>query len=115
LFFILIYAPLGANIRREIFQIFKESVNNIVKHSGATVAEIDFILEKDVLILILKDNGRGFDLSANNSDFDWKQNRGGNGLLSMRRRAEELGGEYKIESEIGKGTIATLRVPVAER
>jgi signal transduction histidine kinase len=46
-------APMGANLRREVFLIFKESVNNIVKHSGAKADEIEFLLEKDVLILRL--------------------------------------------------------------
>jgi len=107
-------APLGANIRREIFLIFKESVNNIVKHSAATETEINFILEKDVLILSLKDNGRGFDFAAVGGDFDWKKGRGGNGLLSVQRRATELGGEYSIDSKIGQGTIVTLCVPFGE-
>lgn len=107
-------APLGANLRREVFLIFKESINNLVKHSAATEAAIDFLLEKDFLTLRLKDNGRGFNPLTNgvNEDFDWKKAAGGNGLLSMKRRASELGGEYRIESEIGKGTIITLRIPL---
>ncbi len=107
-------APLGANLRREIFLIFKESVNNLVKHSEATEAAIDFLLEEDFLTLRLKDNGRGFNPASDgeNGSFDWEKAAGGNGLLSMRRRAAELGGEYRIESEIGKGTTVTLRIPL---
>lgn len=105
--------PVGANLRREVFLIFKESVNNIIKHSAATHAEIGFLLEKNVLILHFKDNGQGFKFSESN-DFDWEKARGGNGLLNMRKRARELGGEYRIESEIGKGTHITLTIPLGE-
>ena len=66
--------PLGANLRREVFLIFKESVNNIVKHSGATEAQIDFSVNQDELFLRVNDNGRGFD-TAEESD--------GHGLVSI--------------------------------
>jgi signal transduction histidine kinase/ligand-binding sensor domain-containing protein len=105
--------PMGANLRREVFLIFKESVNNIVKHANATTTEIDFLVEKDVLTLRLKDNGRGFEPSEN-AAFDWEKARGGNGLSSMKKRARELGGEYRIESAIGAGTLVVLRVPLGE-
>lgn len=106
---------LGANIRREVFLIFKESVNNIVKHSGATEAAIEFRLAENALTLALKDNGRGFTPSANNeaTAFDWRQAKGGNGLLSMHKRAVELGGSYHIASQPGSGTTVTLTVPLA--
>lgn len=69
---------LGANIRREIFLIFKESINNVVKHSCCTEAEIEFKMADDSLSLRVHDNGRGFD-STKDSD--------GHGLMSMRERA----------------------------
>src|ERR1044072_5803639 len=68
---------LGANIRREVFLIFKESVNNMVKHSGCTKADIEFSLEKDHLYLRLTDDGHGFDISSESD---------GHGLMSMRDR-----------------------------
>lgn len=102
---------LGANLRREIFLVFKESVNNTVKHSGCAHAEIEFQVEADWLTLRVSDKGCGFD-QALAADVSLPQRRGGNGLLSMQRRAEEMGGEYKIASATGKGTSVTLRVPV---
>ena len=92
-------------------------VANIVKHSGAGEVEIDLGLEKELLILKLRDNGQGFDPSAANdgddADFDWRKARGGNGILNMRQRARELGGDYRIESEPGRGTSITLSVPLS--
>ena len=106
---------LGANVRREVFLIFKESVNNIARHSACSEVQVEFDLEDDHLILKLADNGRGFDpaeLQSQNETpkSDWSK--GGNGLSSMRRRARELGGEFDIRSEPGKGTNTTLKVPL---
>ena len=107
-------APLGANLRREVFLIFKESVNNVVKHAGAKSVEIEFSIENGVLILTLKDDGRGFDSDAGNGEYDWQSSKGGNGLPGMKKRAAELGGEFAVESKPGKGTIVALRIPLLE-
>jgi len=108
---------LGANVRREVFLIFKESVNNVVKHSGCTRAEIEFQIEGDWLVLKVCDNGKGFDskVALDDSAPVITSARGGNGLPSMRKRAQEMGGEFQIVSCIGEGTTATLRVLVAHQ
>lgn len=106
--------PLGANIRREVFLIFKETVNNIVKHSGAKTATVEFRLEPHQLAIVIRDDGRGFDAhgaAPQNDQPDWKRFRGGNGLLNMKKRARDLGGGYTIESTPGQGTTVTLTVP----
>jgi len=95
---------LGANIRREVFLIFKESVNNVVKHSGCSRAEIRFQIDEDCLELTVSDNGKGF---ASGSDND------GHGLMSMRDRAAGLGAEFAIVSAPGYGTTITLNVPLS--
>lgn len=100
--------PLGANIRREVFLIFKESVNNIVKHANCSRVEIDFKIEGKNLILRLQDDGCGFDAEQEAVSTNGR----GNGLLSMKRRARELGGEYIIESKSSEGTTVTLNVPL---
>ncbi|MGA9767904.1 MAG: two-component regulator propeller domain-containing protein [Blastocatellia bacterium] len=104
---------LGANLRREIFLVFKESVNNVVKHSGCSRADIEFQVDGDWLMLKVKDDGKGFDADAGGEYTT--QSKGGNGIMSMRKRAAEMGGEYNIVSDNGKGTTATLRVPVTKR
>lgn len=105
---------LGANLRREIFLVFKETVNNVVKHSDCSRAEIEFQLDNDWLTLTIQDNGKGFDVSSvgdANADRAM-QGRGGNGINSMWKRAAEMGGEYKIISAKGEGTTSTLQIPV---
>ena len=96
---------LGANLRREVFLIFKESVNNIVKHSGATEAEVEFRFSSDQLFLRVSDNGKGFDRSQESE---------GHGLVSMQGRAKDMGGTCEVQSTVGKGTTVTLEVPLPE-
>nr|HMS43295.1 ATP-binding protein [Pyrinomonadaceae bacterium] len=107
--------PLGANIRREVFLIFKETVNNIVKHSEATEAEIYFSISDNFLTINFHDNGKGFDQTGKHNGNDWKKYRGGNGLNNMQRRAAELGGSYEINSEIGNGTNVVLKIPLEQK
>lgn len=108
---------LGANLRREIFLVFKESVNNIVKHSGCSRADIEFQIDGDWLVLKVNDDGKGFDtaLAADAAGVSMAHWRGGNGLMSMRKRAAEMGGEFNIVSGKGKGTTSTLKVPLTNR
>lgn len=94
---------LGANLRREVFLIFKESINNMVRHSDCTNAEIEFQLAADAMLLTLSDNGKGFDLSGQSD---------GHGLLSMRERARDIGGRFEITSDPGQGTRIRLEVPL---
>ena len=93
---------LGANFRRDMFLLYKEALNNAVRHSGCTSALIDFQVERSWLVLRVRDDGRGFDLEKASE---------GQGLLSMTRRAGRLGGELRIDSKPGKGTEICLRVP----
>jgi ligand-binding sensor domain-containing protein/signal transduction histidine kinase len=92
--------------RRQIFLIFKEGVNNIVRHSDCTEAEVGLTLEANTLVLRVQDNGRGLDLS---------QAGRGNGLSGMQARAETLGGEVEIAGGRGCGTDITLRVPLGRQ
>ena len=108
--------PLNANLRREVFLIFKESVNNIVKHADATQVEIEMRLDQRELFLSIADNGRGFesDPAQNGESANlFADYRGGNGLTSIRRRAAEMGGEVDITSTLNRGTEIILRLPVA--
>jgi signal transduction histidine kinase len=103
---------LGADLRREVYLIFKETVNNLVKHSGCAEADIELRIVDGWLVLRISDDGRGFDPAqppaAPNGN---GASLGGHGLLSMRRRAVALGGAFEVKSEPGRGTTSTLRVP----
>ena len=92
---------LGADVRRHVFLIFKESVNNIVRHSGCTSVEVEVKVEGPWLVLKIADNGKGLEGGRPSE---------GNGLLSMRKRAHSLGGELDVTSGQGSGTTIALRV-----
>ena len=95
---------LDADTRRNVYLIFKESLNNIVRHARATTVEIDFQSKQDALFLQITDNGSGFDTT---------QDSDGNGLLSMKKRAAVFGGKLQIISARGEGTTIFLRVELA--
>ena len=105
---------LGANVRREIFAIFKESINNAVKYSECTKVATSFIVSNDSLTLRVSDDGKGFDTEFVLSEI-FKPEMGGNGLASMKRRASELGGVCDIRSVIGEGTEINVTVPIGPR
>jgi ligand-binding sensor domain-containing protein/two-component sensor histidine kinase len=93
---------LSMETRKNLFLIFKEAVNNLVKHSGADHASIHLQHQDEKIKLFIRDNGKGFDeLKVSEGDQTAAK---GNGLKNMRRRAKELGGEITINSDEGKGT-----------
>jgi signal transduction histidine kinase/ligand-binding sensor domain-containing protein len=103
----------NTNVRREVFLIFKESINNIAKHSAATQAEIELSVLKTDLRLKITDNGKGFDPEkiSENAKFST----GGNGVLSIQRRAREMGGELQLISAAGNGTTVNLCLPLEQK
>jgi signal transduction histidine kinase len=97
---------LGADIRRQVYLVFKESIHNALRHAGCSRVEIELDLHGDQLSLTIRDDGRGF---APDEEVD------GHGLESMRRRASELRGTLDVESRPGSGTVVTLRFPLRAR
>jgi ligand-binding sensor domain-containing protein/two-component sensor histidine kinase len=93
--------PMG--MRRNIYLIFKEALNNMTKYSNATRASIKMLHENNSVILVISDNGTGFDR---------KHSHNGNGLINMAQRAEEIGAKLNIESEQGVGTSIELNVKI---
>jgi signal transduction histidine kinase len=93
---------LGADLRREVYLIFKKIVNNAARHSGCGQVEVDLGREGSWIQLKVADDGKGFDPTEAPE---------GNGLVSMRRRAAALGGEIVMTSGQGVGASVTLRVP----
>lgn len=87
---------LSPDIKRQLMMVLKESLTNIFKHSLATQTEVSLTIEKNALVLIVKDNGIGFDPELNHP---------GNGLKNMRKRAESLGAEIEIQSVAGGGCV----------
>lgn len=100
---------LDSNVRREIYLIFKEAVNNIAKHARADEVSISLDIAGDDVTFEIRDNGVGFDMS--NPEGEDADDVSGNGLASMRRRALANGGVAVVESVPGEGTVVRVRMP----
>lgn len=101
---------LDADVRRQLYLIFKEAVNNAARHSCCTQVEIEFEVAEGRLLLHVRDDGRGFDPNGGAAT-----SRNGNGLVSMRERARALGGEIEIISHLNHGTAVKLNLPLSPR
>lgn len=86
--------------RRNLFLIFKETVNNAAKYSNASLLKVSLTVTGNRLCLVIADDGKGFD------EVNVKA---GNGLRNLRVRAAEISGILHIKSETGKGTHTELQ------
>lgn len=91
------------SIRRQLLLVFKEAVTNVVRHAHASNADVDLRHDGGTFVLTVRDDGAGFDAENPNE---------GNGLDSMRRRAERIGGSFHVESRAGGGTVVRVRIPI---
>lgn len=94
--------PMGADVRREVFLVFKEAVNNVVRHASCTEVDVTLLVVRHRLRLEVNDNGKGFS-AIDSAD--------GQGHRSMRRRAQSLGGRLDITTLPGSGTSVRLTMP----
>ena len=98
-------AVVAPNVSTALFRIFQEALTNIARHAKAT--RIDVVLQKQRggLVLLIRDNGRGFDQADPAVSKSL-------GLLGMQERAVSLGGRVNISSAPGKGTRVTAWIPL---
>jgi ligand-binding sensor domain-containing protein/two-component sensor histidine kinase len=96
--------------RKNFYLIFKEAINNALKYSGAANLWVDIIHHQHQLVIIIKDDGKGFDISAIKQHTSASLS--GNGLRNMTMRAKEMNGSFILESRPGSGTQVTLRFPI---
>ena len=98
--------PIPPEVRHNVFLAFKEAVNNVVRHSQATEVWIRLRLQPQNFILEIEDNGKGV------SNLAEKQNR--NGLRNMRKRMDDIRGEFSISGGANGGTIVRLKIPLSK-
>ena len=97
-------------IETALFRIAQEAMNNVVKHAQADTILVAASKDDEGISLTIIDNGKGFDVADTFSGshkelLHW-------GLINMRERAEALGGRFQIESDLGKSTRLTIKIPV---
>lgn len=95
----------ASNASTAMFRIFQETLTNIARHAKATRAEVVLQEQPGRLVLLIRDNGRGFDQADPSLSKSL-------GLLGMRERAAILGGQVNISSVAGKGTTVTAWIPL---
>ncbi len=97
--------PLDPERSTAVFRILQEALTNVLRHANATKVVVDLRSEAGILILAVRDNGKGIDekvIHAHNSI----------GLIGMRERALSFGGATNVAALPGGGTLVTVRVPI---
>ncbi|WP_019243296.1 MULTISPECIES: sensor histidine kinase [Bacillus] len=95
---------LDKGVEDQLFRILQESISNTLRHSKAETLEVHLVKREGTIIMIVSDDGVGFNVEASKA--------GSYGLQNMHERALEVGGILKIVSVINKGTRLEVKVPV---
>jgi signal transduction histidine kinase len=93
---------LPAPVETTVFRIVQEALTNVLKHAQANRVSVMLEYRNDELLVIVEDNGRGFQPGTE---------RDGLGLLGIHERVALVGGKLNIESEPGSGTTLVVRIP----
>jgi PAS domain S-box-containing protein len=91
-----------------LFRIVQEALNNVQRHSGASQASITVECQETECRVTISDNGKGFKLPRQLSEF---AGQGKLGLTGMAERVQLIGGELEVSSQEGKGTTIVVKVP----
>jgi signal transduction histidine kinase len=95
--------PVSQPVETQLFAIGREALANVVRHAGATTAEVRVETRRAHVVIEISDNGRGFTTNGGRP--------GHFGLDSMRSRAAEIGARFTIATTPGIGTVVRVRVP----
>jgi len=103
------HTRLEPSVEITVYRVVQEALNNIRKHAGATKVDLYLSYGDENVIVKIKDNGIGFNLTdtINNAI-----SVGNLGLLGMKQRVDMLGGDIDIQTRQGKGTIITITLPL---
>lgn len=109
------HVEMSAETRHNLFLAFEESLNNVLKHSGASAVRVEISADENRLLIVVRDNGRGFTPSAE-TEADPAEGAEAaparNGLHNMRQRLRDLGGQCLIHGSPGQGVGVSLSMPL---
>ncbi|MBI5031223.1 MAG: PAS domain S-box protein [Chloroflexi bacterium] len=97
---------LSLSVQQELYHIAQEALNNTIKHAHAHRVQVHLAFLNDCARLEICDDGAGFDPG--------KLHRGGLGLAGMKERAQKIGAQLEIKSELGKGTLVRVIMPTQQ-
>ena len=98
---------LPADVSLCLYRIAQESLQNVVKHSGADSTKVEAKADNGEIFLTISDNGYGFDIDSTKTKESL-------GLISMHERVRAVNGSIKITSKIGAGSTIEARVPIGQ-
>jgi signal transduction histidine kinase len=98
---------LSRDVELSLYRIAQEALNNVVKHSRATRADLKITFGVSEIQMTVSDNGTGFPVPNSPTEFATK---GHFGLLGVHERADLIGAKLEIESALGKGTRLTVHL-----
>lgn len=104
--------PLPIAVGAGMVRITQTLLGNVVAHSGATTCVVTVSSFPDSVTIDVYDSGRGFTVSATDETVAARRDGSGFGLRSAAQRIADLGGKFVIDSELGRGTLATVEVPL---
>jgi two-component system NarL family sensor kinase len=96
---------LNQNTEAVLYRVVQESVNNVIKHSGASSLDIQLTKDEDGINAMIEDNGKGFNAQEAESF-------AGMGLKNIQSRVNYLKGTVDFSSEPGKGTLVAIHIPL---
>ena len=94
-----------------LYRIVCELFNNIIKHAKATKVNIEIFVKDNVYHITVTDNGVGF----NKNEKTTPSETGGFGLMSIIERLDSIHGTFQIDSELNKGTVVKIKVPLLQQ
>lgn len=94
-----------------LYRVFQEATTNVIKHAEAKNAYISLTFDDDAMVLVVEDDGRGFEVPRNLGHLIHQRHFG---LIGIQEMVETLGGELCIESTPGEGCKVIARVPCAD-
>jgi signal transduction histidine kinase/ligand-binding sensor domain-containing protein len=103
------YRPLPRPLEDEVFRIAQESLANVRRHANATQVSVDLSYDPARLLLIISDDGGGFD-----PNMAHLSKHGHFGLQGMHERAAQIGAQITIRSSPGEGSTVMLEAPIVE-
>ena len=90
-----------------LFRLIQEALSNVRKHAGVDDATVKLEIAPQVVTVVIKDDGRGFNVK-------YASGKGRYGLLGIKERVELFGGEFTVKSRLGHGTQVIVSIPLEE-
>jgi signal transduction histidine kinase/ligand-binding sensor domain-containing protein len=103
--------PLSAETRHNIFLAFEEALANTLKHSAATQVSAELVCHNGTIEIDVTDNGRGFNVETQAAKHDTSEQLG---LSGMTERLHSIGGDCRITSSPGSGTVIKFVLPISK-